>query len=68
MTNTKMLEGKILESGKKKSHLAKVCGLSRQGFHNCLLNKAEFNAEHIKTLCIELNITKLTDKERIFFA
>lgn len=68
MTNTELLEAKILESGMKKSHLAKVCGLSRQGFRNCVLNKADFNGEHIKTLCQELNITKLTEKERIFFA
>lgn len=68
MTNTKLLEARIEQSGKKKSYLAQKCGLSRQGFRNCVLNKAEFNAEQIKILCIELNITKLSEKEQIFFA
>ena len=68
MTNTELLEARIEEVGKKKSYLAKKCGLSRQGFRNCVLNKADFNGEQIKTLCQELSITKLTEKERIFFA
>lgn len=68
MTNTKLLEDKIKESGKKKKHLAEKCGLSMQGFRNCCRNKAEFKTSHIKILCAELGITKLTDKEAIFYA
>ena len=68
MTNTNMLNELIEASGKKIGYLAEACGLSRQGFDNCRNNKAEFNAKHIKILCKELNITKLTEKERVFFA
>lgn len=68
MTNTNMLNELIEASGKKIGYLAEACGLSRQGFDNCRNNKAEFNAKHISTLCKELNITKLTIKERVFFA
>lgn len=76
MTNTELLEKKIKESGKKISYLAAKCGLSYAGFRNCVTNKvnektgtmAEFKSSHIKILCEELNITKLNEKESIFFA
>ena len=68
MTNKKLLEDKITKSGKKKGYLAEKCGLSRQGFKNCVNGDAFFNALHIKTLCSELNITSLEEKELIFFA
>ncbi len=63
-----MLENKILESGKKKGYLAKKCGLSRAGFRNCIINKAEWTASQIDTLCEELGITSLREKDAIFFA
>lgn len=68
MTNTVLLEDKIKQSGKKKKYLADKCGLSMQGFRNCCRNKAEFKAGQIKILCAELGITKLTEKEAIFYA
>ena len=68
MTNTELLEKKIEESGKKKEFLASKCGLSRQGFKNCIINKAFFNTKHIKILCAELNIVSLREREAIFFA
>lgn len=70
MTNEELLEEKIQASGKKKGYLAKKCGLSRQGFKNCInsQHKAQFNTTHIKILCNELNITSLKEKELIFFA
>jgi hypothetical protein len=68
VTNTALLEEKIKQSGKKKKFLAEKCGLSMQGFRNCLKNKAEFKTGHIKILCAELGITKLTEKEAIFYA
>jgi hypothetical protein len=68
MTNQELLEQKIEQSGKKKGYLAKKCGLSRQGFKNCVTGDAFFNASHIKILCAELNITSLKEKEAIFFA
>ena len=68
MTNTELLEEKILKSGKKKRHLAKKVNLSLGGFRNCVINKAEWKASQIDTLCVELDITDLTEKEAIFFA
>ena len=68
LTNTELLEQKITESGKKKEYLASKCGLSRQGFKNCITNKAYFNTKHIKILCFELKITSLKEKEAIFYA
>ena len=68
MTNKKLLEDKIAMNGKKKGYLAKKCGLSHQGFLNCINGKAEFNATQIQTLCDELNITSLKEKDAIFFA
>jgi hypothetical protein len=68
MTDTELLEEWIKNSGKKKSFLAKKVGLSRAGFRNCCINKAEFTTNQIKILCDELGIKKLTDKEAIFFA
>lgn len=68
MTNTAELEKMIAESGLKKSYIAKAIGLSRQGFKNKCENKTPFTSKQISGLCEILNITKLTDKERIFFA
>ena len=68
MTNTELLEEKIQKSGKKKSYLAKRCGLSRAGFRNCMINKAEFKTSQVDILCEELGITSLREKDSIFFA
>lgn len=68
MNNTELLEKKIAESGKKKGYLAEKVGLSRAGFRNCLINKAEFKATQIDVLCTELEITSLEEKNVIFFA
>lgn len=70
MNNSKLLNKKIDESGKKKSYLAEKVGLSRAGFYNCVNNKdnCEFRASQIDILCKELNITSLTERQAIFFA
>lgn len=68
MVNKKLFEKKVAESGKKKGYLAKKCGLSRQGFSNCIKGVAFFNTSQIQILCVELNITSLREKEAIFFA
>lgn len=62
-----LLEKKIKDSGKKKYYLAEKCGLSRQGFHNCVKGKAMFNSVHISVLCKELGITSMAEIESIFF-
>jgi len=68
MTNTELLEQWIEKSGKKKKYLAAKVGLSLAGFRNCCINKAEFTATQIRILCEELGITRLTDKEAVFYA
>jgi hypothetical protein len=68
MTNTALLEEWIKRSGKKKKYLAEKVGLSYAGFRNCCINKAEFTTGQVSVLCEELGITKLTDKEAIFYA
>lgn len=68
LTNTQLLEKKIQESGLKKGYLAERCGLSRAGFRNCELNKAEFTTSQVEILCEELKITSLREKQTIFFA
>lgn len=68
MTDTILLEEKILKSGKKKNFLAQKVGLSLAGFRNCVTNRAEFKASQIAILCDELNINDPEEKEAIFFA
>lgn len=68
MTDTKLLEKRISDSGKKKGFLAEKVGLSRAGFRNCMTNRAEFTASQIDILCEELNIASLKDRFAIFFA
>lgn len=68
MTNTEELEKRIEKSGLKKSYIAKALGLSRQGFKNKCINKSPFTSTEISILCELLSITKLADKELIFFA
>lgn len=68
MTDTVLLENRISASGKKKYYLAEKVGLSRAGFRNCMINKAEFTASQIDILCEELSITSLTERFAIFFA
>lgn len=68
MTDTQELERLIAESGLKKSYIAQVLNLSRQGFKNKCDNKSVFTSAEISVLCKLLKIEKLTEKERIFFA
>lgn len=67
MTNTELLEQKIRESGKRRNYLAEKCNLSYAGFRNCVINKSEFKASQIETLCKELNIGS-RERQAIFFA
>lgn len=68
MTDTAELERLIRESGLKKIFIAKSMNLSRQGFKNKCENVSAFTSTEISKLCEILNITKMSDKERIFFA
>lgn len=68
MVNTALLEEAIRASGKRKSYLAEKIGCTLQSFRMRCVNKYDFKSTDIEILCQELGITKLTEKERIFFA
>ena len=68
VVNTDRLSEFIEKSGKKKGYLAEKVGISRQALRNKMLNITEFTSTEVNILCSELGITKLTDKEQIFFA
>lgn len=67
MVNTQYLEELISKSGKKKSFLADKIGCSRQYFAMKCNNQAPFTVNEANILCEELNVTKLTEKEKIFY-
>ena len=56
MTNTRMLNKCIDESGYKLSFIAHKLGLSPYGFARKRDNKSEFTAPEIDALCAILNI------------
>jgi len=69
MTDTKLLEQKIDESGYKRSYIAKAIGLkSAYGLAKKINNETEFKATEINALCELLKIDSLEEKELIFFA
>lgn len=68
MVNTALLEDAIRASGKRKQYLADKIGCTVQSFRARCVNKYDFKSSDIDILCQELGITRLTDKERIFFA
>lgn len=68
MTNTKLLEEKIRQSGLKKGYLADRIGVSRTTFYTLLRNQSDFKVSQIKTLCDILGITDDETLKAIFFA
>lgn len=68
MVNTELLNRKIDERGIKKTYLADKLGISRAAFYLKIGNSNEFTANEIMILCEILGITKLSEKEAIFFA
>ena len=68
MTNTSLLEEKIIKSGLKKSYIAKTIGLSPYGLTLKIRNINEFKASEIEKLCILLGIDDLEERCAIFFA
>ena len=63
MVDTQNLELLISQSGKTKTFLAQKIGKTIQ----TLKNEYPFNTDEVEILCGELSITKLSDKEKIFF-
>ena len=68
MTNTKLLNELIEQSGLKKVFIAGKLGLTAVGLYNCIQGKSEFRASQINTLCDLLSIEDLELKEAVFFA
>lgn len=68
MTNTKLLNEKIVESGLKRKFIAEKLGLSTYGLQRKIENISEFKASEISALCDVLDIKTVTEKEKIFFA
>lgn len=68
MTNTKLLNEKIVESGLKRKFIAEKLGLSTYGLQRKIENISEFKASEISALCDILDIKTVTEKEKIFFA
>lgn len=68
MTNTALLEKRIVKSGLKKSYIAKAIGLSPYGLMLKIRNINEFKASEIEKLCILLGIDDLEERCAIFFA
>lgn len=67
MVDTQLLEDVISKSGSKKGFLADKLGISIQSFRLKCKNEYSFTTDEVAALCDELHITKLSDKERIFF-
>lgn len=66
MVDTQYLDNLIVASGKKRGYLAERIGCSRQYFRMKCNNEAPFTLNEANILCEELNITRLTEKEKIF--
>lgn len=67
MVDTQRLEEAISLSGKTKTYLARKIGRSIQNLNLKINNKSVFRSDEVDVLCSELSITKLSDKEKIFF-
>ncbi len=67
MVDTERLEELVTESGKKKSFLAESLGITVQSLRRKFDNKADFKTSEVQTLCQQLGITSLEEKEKIFF-
>jgi DNA-binding XRE family transcriptional regulator len=67
MTNTKLLEEKIKQSGIKKGFLADKLGVSRSTFYAQIRNGVEFKVSQVQTLCNLLGIKDQETMHAIFF-
>lgn len=68
MTNTELLRERIDESGLKLGTIAEKLDISYSWLKKKIDNEKPFKAYEIQILCELLNITKLSDKDKIFFA
>lgn len=68
MTDRKLLEEKIRQSGLKKGYLAERLGVSRATFCALLNNQTEFKTSQVRTLCELLDIHDDETLRAVFFA
>ena len=68
MTNTKLLEWYITESGLKKQKIAEVLGITLNALKKKIKGEREFKASEIQKVCDLLHISTLSEKDRVFFA
>lgn len=68
MTNTKLLNELIQQSGLKKVYIAEKIGVTPVGLYNLINGKSEFKASQISKMCDLLGIEDPELKEAIFFA
>jgi hypothetical protein len=66
MGNPQYLDKFITDSGKKKGYLANRLGVTRQTFSKKVQDPSSFTNLQTEILCAELNITKLSDRQKIF--
>lgn len=67
MTDSKLLNDEITESGMTITFIAKKLGISREGFYKKLNNESEFKASEIVILQVLLRLTNKR-RDEIFFA
>lgn len=66
MGNPQYLDELIKMSGKKRAFLAEKLGISRQTFAKKCKDPSSFTNLQANILCDEINVTKLTDRQKIF--
>lgn len=67
MTDWELLEKKIDESGLRRSFVYESVGISRSGWNHKKKSNGDFTQTQIVKLCDVLRITRLSEKEQIFF-
>ena len=68
MTNWELLDKKIEESGLRRAFIYERLGITRSAWSHKRSGRTDFTASQIQTLCEVLHITRLSEKEQIFFA
>lgn len=67
VVNTELLNQKIEKSGKTRKYLAFKCEIAPQTLWSKINNIYDFTSSEVLTLCDELNVTSLKEREQIFF-
>lgn len=68
MTNTKLLEKLIKDSGLKLSFIAEKLGITRQALYKKINGRAQFTGPEIKIMCELLKLKTWAKIKPVFFA